>query len=300
MVKQSQCKCRNRKKTKCSNLPFVPIDFNSDIRCLSQRAENFVMFKSESVCDKCKAICEREFEFNDIIFFNTETLGSATVTWDEIPKVIMLRGLIYILAGVIQFIPPITNEFKPHFISHVLRANAKWYIFDSSKKNLFEQKVNQELIPHLLVFVLPKMLQGLPKMLQNNSQFDGLTTLKENELILLRNFFINSKDGKTTYIKNSCGPDSLLQCLACCYKDSEKIRKIWNTESSQQNILMKFMAHFGVSNDLEQVHNMRNNLYRQHYKSIIDNCMETIDCVGNIYEILKEVITPTLPSITIN
>lgn len=291
-VKQSKCKCQ--RKSKSEDLPFVPIGTISDIQRLSLMAQQFTMFKSESTCSECKATCRIDFELNDIIFFNTEELDSTA--WEEIPKIIMLRGSIYVLAGVVQCIPPISSDFKSHFVSRVQRANRRWYVFDNSKKELYEQKGNIELIPHLLIFVLPKIIHGLSKILEKESNVSAKSI--ENDLIVLRNFLISSKDGKTTLVKNSCGPDSILQCLACCYKDSNKIRKIWNTNNSKQNTLMKLMVCLSSSSDCDEVHNMRNNLYRQHYNSTMVNSMETINCEGNIYEILKEIVTPILPSIT--
>lgn len=110
-VKQSKCKCR--RKSKSEDLSFVPIGTISDIQRLSLMAQQFTMFKSEYTCPKCKSTFQIEFELNDIIFFNTEELGSTV--WEEIPKILMLRGSVFVLAGVIQCIPPISSDFKSVF-----------------------------------------------------------------------------------------------------------------------------------------------------------------------------------------
>lgn len=292
-IEATKCECKRKTMADDKHLPFVDINFGSDIRFLSRAAERFVMIKSDDfICVKCKAPREKEPKLNEIIFINTEK--ASTVALDEIPKIITLTGRIYMLAGVIQCISPTTNDFKSHFVSHVLRANRKWYIFDNSKKEVFERKGKMALSPHLLVFVLPKLLQNSPN---DENRSCVLTDSPGNDLIVLRNFNINSKDGITTYVKNSCGPDSILQCLACCYTDSERIQMKWNTVESQNDVLLKMFPRFGQSKDFEEIHYMRNELYRQYYDSEIENGMETINCHGNIYEILKTVVCPSLPSI---
>lgn len=148
IIEKRDCKCKIDE-----HYLFVDIDFGSDIRLLSQAAENFSMINSsELICGECEASCEKKAKLNEIIFINTEKSG--TITWEEIPKIITLNGRIYMLAGVVQCIPSTEDDFKPHFASHVLRSNRKWYVFDNSKKEVYQRIDNVVLNTHLLVYLV--------------------------------------------------------------------------------------------------------------------------------------------------
>lgn len=298
VVTGSRCKCRKRESI--GNIPFFSIDCDFRKRNLSQEIDDIVqelLPKSESVCNVCKISYEQEYQLNDIVFFViNENSHSIQVGWDEIPKVIMLRDSVYILAGVIEIILPISEAFKTHYVSYVLRTNSKWHIFDSSKKDVFVLKGSQKLTPHLLVFVLPKMIQNIPKIVQSQGK-EECTLTKEYSLRLLRNFHISEKDGSTTYLKNSCGPDSILQCLASCYKDSHMFRNSLDTESFNSP-LIDFIEIFCRNDDFDSVNSKRSHLYQKYFPVTNTGGMKTINCEGNIFDILKILVTPILPSIT--
>lgn len=119
---------------------------------------------------------------------------------------------------------------------------------------------------------------------------------KEYDMRLLRNFYISERDGSVIYLKNSCGPDSLIQCLTACCKDSNLFRNTLMTGGLKDRPLVKFLEFFSQNGDFDEVNFKRNDLYRKHFSSSYEASMETIDCLGSIFTTLTKLVTPTLPS----
>lgn len=112
---------------------------------------------------------------------------------------------------------------------------------------------------------------------------------------LLKNGYGNKRCKDSLYIYNTCGPDSLIQCLTCLYLDNIdfqlKIDQIIDTSN-----FASLIASFAEKGVCERVYNLRTQVLSEIYKFNVIKGVTTINCDANITFLLKKLVSTIFPS----
>lgn len=267
----SKCKCTKRGH----NTDFLKID---DVLLEQMKTHQNVDFSSSKICPTCHLNESTTYELKDIVFF----CGRLNVSWNELPKVVIMQDKAYILGAFIEQI----NE--QHSTAHIMRPNRKWYTFDTSQPRIRSSvfKGNPMKI-HLLCFVLPSIMYGNQMILSDEMLY---------ATFVLQNFHTCQDLDQFIYLPNSCAVDSVLHGLMCLYIDMPKIFE----QAPKNDDIMKILSAY-AKQDVQNVYVLRARLLRNRVPTMT-NIMKDgtirIDCYTNIKYILDKVFT-TFPSVTV-
>lgn len=267
-----ECECEKKSEL----LPFL--DFSS---------LKLQIVRIKCVCGVINSVPFERIKFNQVVFFgNTD---NAEVNMSNIQKVIILNSTVYILCAIVECILPEDSDNPNHFIGHLLRCT-RWYTYDHTQSALIPTKMAKKIIPNLYVYAVHNMVLS-DSFLQSSSNDDS-------GMVHFRNFFTNKVDGATTYVKNSCGPDSVLQSLCCLYLDSKKFKELCVARKiEKENKLFDLFEKVGENNS-DRAHIIRNEILTNCFKSSYDNeGLLTIDCESNIYNVITTIVRPVFPSV---
>lgn len=272
-------------KCECSNKKNKPIPF---FNLSNMKSSEFLINCND--CMKSTIIHSDQIQFNDYIFVKTnENNIEREMGWKDFPRAIMFNSIVYALYAIVECIHAKDSNGLDHFKCHILR-NTQWYTYDHTQNRLLpaSKKKSQKIIPHLYVFSIYKLVCGITD-IENDA---GSSTI-----VHLRNFLQNEKDGVTTFVQNSCGPDSLFQSLACLYVENVLFKELCELRKREHACILIDLIQSFTSNNIANTHSIRNDLLGKHFQSIISNGLITINCESNMYNNINNFISPVFPSI---
>lgn len=114
-------------------------------------------------CHKCKSPQKIKTAFEDIIFFNVESLKqdifsigiSNPISISDIPSEIKLLDYEYKLKGVVEYIEARNNETgekSGHYVVHCKNEDNKFYQFNNLSPNIYITPGTTLLLPTILMY----------------------------------------------------------------------------------------------------------------------------------------------------
>lgn len=248
---------------------------------------NTLVLKCET-CHQQNTVSLKNIHLNQILLLEVDE-NNQSMSFDELKKVIIVNETAYLLCGIVESIPSTDLNSPNHFRGYMLRAN-RWFVYDYSfeKKKLYPSKTKFKLIPKLYVYAIHKLV------------FDDIQylSLTNSNVVHFKNFSINKCRGKPTFIKNSCGPDSVLQALCCMYSECSIFRDVCILRKMESKSSLFDLFEFSNNNNSVKAHDIRNKLLSDVFEcDESEDGLITIDCESNIYNMIESLITPIFPSV---
>lgn len=249
-------------------LPFLDID----VKFNQSTQQIFELQPLEKNCAACSKLKQTWIELNNIVFIN-KPQNNETFLWKSIPKILLLQGKIYLIFGIIQ---RIVKKENTHYVSHVMRPDYKWYVFNNANEEVILTKIARTKFDAcLLVFTEQDKIdnrfaaQLYPKV-KNSS--------KTTQYKILQNFHMNPKDNVN--IVNVCGPDCFFHMFICFYNDSPGLFQ------KCKNKLVEMLNAY-KNNDMSLVYDFRKQILNHFFQSntSTDGTMQ-INCLSNVYTVL--------------
>lgn len=266
--------------------------------CQCQNPNEFIPFldlstlksgKVEIMCTECQQTVVESFGqilLNDVIYVRPNDTSSE-IGWNDIPKVLIQNDTAYVLCGIIESVPSIDSQNPNSFRGHLLRCT-QWYTYDSLQKQLIPSLKKLKFLPHFYVFATHNF--AFMNVLKTDQD-------KKSDFVLFKNFSLFKGDGVSTYICNSCAPDSLFQALSCLFIDEKEFRDLCELRKLEETSSLFDLFDYFSKNDSFSAHTVRNQLLRDQFKfSVKDKTLE-IDCESNIYQVIGMFVQPIFPSI---
>lgn len=249
-------------------------------------------------CKRSSVVSHDNISYNEVIFI-TNT-NEKHIDWEK-QKSLVLNGVVYVLCAIIERKQSKNIDQVDHYIGHLLRFT-NWYTYDNNIKNLTLLKIRKhvELTPILCIYAIYGLVCGdqIAEDTENVISKNKIMEIdKISNVIHLKNFNQNRVDSVTTFVQNSCGPDSLFQSLACLFVDNKHFRNLCISKQKQTHAIFFNLLESFLENHTEKTHMIRNKLLFEQFPHKLTNGLVTIDCDSNVFTNVQKFVTPFFPSI---
>lgn len=156
--------CTQCKKKATSKRCFIDINFEEyrkrSITNLNSFLLNTLIAERPSACSCGNPQIFTEASFSNFIMIDLHLETTIKLlALKDIPLSLDILGVIFKLSACIEFIgklsedPNFHNDDQAHYITHILRANNQWQIYDDTKSKMSHSKINEKIQGQVLFYV---------------------------------------------------------------------------------------------------------------------------------------------------